>query len=65
MKKILCIVLCIAMLLLCLCLTGCSGSTEGKQLVTGTCSHCHGSGLTSYGSTCRWCGGSGVWSYYR
>ena len=53
------------MLLLCLCLTGCSGSTEGKQLVTGTCSHCHGSGFTSYGSTCRWCGGSGVWSYYR
>ena len=47
--------------------SGCSsGSSSNKDghLVTGTCSHCYGSGKTSYGSECRWCNGTGYWAYY-
>lgn len=45
------------------CNGGGSSSKDGN-LVTGTCSHCHGAGVTSYGKKCSWCNGTGVWAYY-
>lgn len=35
-----------------------------KRLVSGTCSHCHGSGKTEYGRECGYCNGTGFWAYY-
>lgn len=72
-KRIICVILSLGMLAMCLGLSGCSSGSyssnsktqKEKTLVTGTCSHCHGSGFTSYGSKCRWCDGYGVWSYYK
>lgn len=46
--------------------SGCNSGSSNKDghLVTGTCSHCHGSGRTSYGKECGWCNGTGYWAYY-
>ena len=64
MKKswIIAIVVILILALMCSCSAG--GSSKDGRLVTGTCSHCHGAGVTKYGNECGWCNGTGVWAFY-
>ena len=65
MKKswIIAIVVILILALIGSCSAGGSGSKSGR-LVTGTCSHCHGAGVTEYGNECGWCNGTGAWAFY-
>lgn len=45
-----------------ICFTAC-GLSDDEYHDSGVCSHCNGSGKTSYGSECRWCDGKGYWAY--